>query len=129
MPESLTNRLSRRERQIMDVLFRRGEATVAEVLAEMPDPPSYSAVRAMIGTLEDKGHVRHREDGPRYVYAPMVAREAERRTALAHLVATFFEGSAAQAVAALLDGSARSLTRDEKARLTALIRRASEEGR
>jgi len=129
MPESLTNRLSRRERQIMDVIFRRGEATVAEVLAEMPDPPSYSAVRAMIRTLEDKGHVRHREDGPRYVYAPMVAREAERRTALAHLVTTFFEGSAAQAVAALLDGSARSLTRDEKARLTALIRRASEEGR
>jgi BlaI family transcriptional regulator, penicillinase repressor len=129
MPESLTNRLSRRERQIMDVIFRRGEATVAEVLAEMPDPPSYSAVRAMIRTLEDKGHVRHREDGPRYVYAPIVAREAERRTALAHLVTTFFEGSAAQAVAALLDGSARSLTRDEKARLTALIRRASEEGR
>jgi predicted transcriptional regulator len=129
MPDTLNNRLSRRERQIMDVLFRRGEATVAEVLADMPDPPSYSAVRAMIRTLEDKGHVRHREDGPRYVYAPIIAREAERRTALAHVVTTFFDGSTAQAVAALLDGSARALTKEERARLTSLIRHASEEGR
>lgn len=113
----------------MDVLFRRGEATVAEVLGEIPDPPGYSAVRAMMRTLEDKGHVRHREDGPRYVYAPTVAREAARKTALAHLVSTFFDGSTAHAVAALLDGSARSLSQEERARLTALIRRASAEGR
>jgi BlaI family transcriptional regulator, penicillinase repressor len=125
----MNHRLSRRERQIMDVLFRRGEGTVADVMEGMPDPPSYSAVRAMLRTLEDKGHVRHHEDGPRYVYAPTVAREAARQTAVEHLVKTFFDGSTAQAVAALLDGSARALTKEERSRLTALIRRASEEGR
>jgi predicted transcriptional regulator len=129
MPESPTHRLSRRERQIMDVLYRRGDATVADVVAEMPDPPSYSAVRAMLRTLEDKGFARHREDGPRYVYFPTVARDAARRTALAHLVKTFFDGSTAQAVAALLDGSARTLTPEDRKRLTALISRASQEGR
>ncbi|HWZ58402.1 MAG TPA: BlaI/MecI/CopY family transcriptional regulator [Gemmatimonadaceae bacterium] len=129
MADALANRLSRRERQIMDVLFRHGEGTVADVVAEMPDPPSYSAVRAMLRTLEDKGHVRHHEDGPRYVYRPTVARETARRSAIAHVVATFFDGSTEQAVAALLDGSERALTRDERARLTALIRQASEEGR
>ncbi len=113
----------------MDVLFRRGQGTVADVVAEMPDPPSYSAVRAMLRTLEDKGHVRHWEDGPRYVYVPTVPREAAQKNAMAHLVATFFDGSTAQAVAALLDGSARALTAAERTRLTALIRRASEEGR
>jgi predicted transcriptional regulator len=129
MADALANRLSRRERQIMDVLFRHGEGTVADVVAEMPDPPSYSAVRAMLRTLEDKGHVRHHEDGPRYVYRPTVARETARRSAIAHVVATFFDGSTEQAVAALLDGSERALTREERARLTALIRQASEEGR
>jgi predicted transcriptional regulator len=129
MREPTSSRLSRRERQIMDVVFRRGEATVADVLAELPDPPSYSAVRALMRTLEDKGHLRHHEDGPRYVYTPTMARETARRSALAHLVTTFFEGSTTQAVAALLDGSARALTPDERSRLTALIRRASEEGR
>ncbi|HZS60048.1 MAG TPA: BlaI/MecI/CopY family transcriptional regulator [Gemmatimonadaceae bacterium] len=129
MPESLEPRLSRRERQIMNVLFRRGEGTVADVMDEMPDPPSYSAVRAMLRTLEDKGHVKHHEDGPRYVYKPTVAKESARQTAVEHLVQTFFDGSTAQAVAALLDGSARALTKEERARLTALIRRASEEGR
>jgi predicted transcriptional regulator len=129
MAKPTTSPLSRRERQIMDVVFRRGEVTVADVLGELSDPPSYSTVRALMRTLEDKGHVRHHEDGPRYVYTPTVAREAARQSALAHLVTTFFEGSTTQAVAALLDGSARSLTDDERARLTALIRRASEEGR
>jgi predicted transcriptional regulator len=129
MPESLEPRLSRRERQIMNVLFRRGEGTVADVMDEIPDPPSYSAVRAMLRTLEDKGHVKHHEDGPRYVYKPTVAKESARQTAVEHLVQTFFDGSTAQAVAALLDGSARALTKEERARLTALIRRASEEGR
>ena len=129
MPESLEPRLSRRERQIMNVLFRRGEGTVADVMDEIPDPPSYSAVRAMLRTLEDKGHVKHHEDGPRYVYTPTVAKESARQNAVEHLVKTFFDGSTAQAVAALLDGSARVLTKEERARLTALIRRASEEGR
>jgi predicted transcriptional regulator len=129
MPEPLEPRLSRRERQIMNVLFRRGEGTVADVMDEMPDPPSYSAGRAMLRTLEDKGHVKHHEDGPRYVYTPTVAKESERQNAVEHLVKTFFDGSTAQAVAALLDGSARALTKEERARLTALIRRASEEGR
>jgi predicted transcriptional regulator len=129
MADVLANRLSRRERQIMDVLFRHGEGTVADVVAELPDPPSYSAVRAMLRTLEDKGHVRHHEDGPRYVYRPTVARETARRSAIAHVVATFCDGSTEQAVAALLDGSGRALTREERARLTVLIRQASEEGR
>jgi predicted transcriptional regulator len=129
MPESLEPRLSRRERQIMNVLFRRGEGTVADVMDEMPDPPSYSAVRAMLRTLEDKGHVKHHEDGPRYVYKPTVAKESARQNAVDHLVKTFFDGSTAQAVAALLDGSASALTKEERARLTALIRRATEEGR
>jgi predicted transcriptional regulator len=129
MADLLQHRFSRRERQIMDVLFRRGEGTIADVIAEIPDPPSYSAVRAMLRTLEEKGHVRHHQDGPRYVYRPTVAREAARRSAVAHLVSTFFDGSTEQAVAALLDGSARGLTREERSRLTALIRKASEEGR
>jgi BlaI family transcriptional regulator, penicillinase repressor len=129
MRKPLSNRLSRRERQIMDVLFRRGKATVADVMVDMPDPPGYSAVRAMLRTLEDKGHVKHREDGPRYVYTPTVPREAARRTAMTHLVTTFFDGSTAQAVAALLDRSARSLTAEERERLAALIQRASDEGR
>lgn len=113
----------------MDVLFRRGETTVADVVAKLPDPPGYSAVRAMLRKLEDKGHVRHRYDGPRFVYAPTVELKNARRTAIAHLVTTFFEGSTAQAVAALLDRSERSLTGEERARLTVLIDRASEEGR
>jgi BlaI family transcriptional regulator, penicillinase repressor len=107
MPESLGARLSRRQRQIMDVLFRCGEATVADVVAELPDRATYSAVRAVLRTLEDKGHVRHRADGPRYVYAPTLARETARRTAAAHLVTTFFDGSTVQAVAALLDRDKR----------------------
>jgi BlaI family transcriptional regulator, penicillinase repressor len=129
MADALANRLSRRERQIMDILFRHGEGTVSDVIAEMPDPPGYSAVRAMLRTLEEKGHVRHHEDGPRYVYRPTVTREAARRSAIAHVVTTFFDGSTEQAVAALLDGSGKTLTREERARLTALIRTASEEGR
>ena len=113
----------------MDVLFRRGKATVAEVIADMPDPPSYSAVRAMMRTLEEKGHARHREDGPRYVYTPTLPRETARRNAMSHLVTTFFDGSTAQAVAALLDRSARTLTAEERSRLTQLIDQAADEGR
>ena len=127
-PPPLENALSRRERQIMDFLFQRGSATAAEVLEHLPDPPSYSAVRAMLRTLEGKGHVRHREDGPRYIFEPTETRERARRTAMHHLVRTFFDGSAAQAVSALLDLSDRTLTPAELDRLEALVDKARKEG-
>jgi predicted transcriptional regulator len=120
-------RLSRRERQIMDVIYRLGRATAADVLERLPDPPSYSAVRAMLRVLEEKGHVRHEQDGQRYVYLPTVAREKARKSALAHLVKTFFDGSVERAVAALLDSGGR-LTEEEYDRLTRLIKRARSEG-
>ena len=120
MSKDLLN-LSRLERQIMDLLYRDGRATAAEVQASLPDPPSYSAVRAMLRILEEKGHVRHQEDGPRYVYVPTIGREKAKRSALRHLVETFFDGSAEQVVAALLDGSARQLTDEELQRLAQLI--------
>src|SRR3954454_18922271 len=101
--------LSRRERQIMDVIYRRGRATAAEVLEGLPDPPSYSAVRAMLRVLEEKGHLRHASQGPRYLFMPTVPREKARRSALKQLVQTFFDGSTEQAVAALLDLSSRAL--------------------
>ncbi len=85
--------LSRRERQIMDVIYRRGRATAAEVLDDIPDPPGYSAVRAMLRLLEEKGHVRHEQDGPRYVFLPIVNRDRARKSALKHVVRTFFDGS------------------------------------
>jgi predicted transcriptional regulator len=120
-------RLSRRERQIMDVIYRLGRATAAEVLERLPDPPSYSAVRAMLRVLEDKGHVRHEQDGQRYVYLPTVAREKARKSALAHLVKTFFDGSVERAVTALLDSGGR-LTDEEYDRLARLIKRVRSEG-
>ena len=129
MPAPLAHKLSRRERQIMDLLFRQGAATAAEVRDGIPDAPSYSAVRALLRTLEEKGFVTHREDGPRYVYAPTVARDAARRSALRHLVQTFFDGSATQAMAALLDLSDRTLSREELDRLAQLVERSKEEGR
>lgn len=113
--------LSRRERQIMDVLYRVERATVAEVQAGMPDPPSYSAVRTMLRILEEKGHVRHEPDGPRYVYIPTVGRDKAKQTALKHLVNTFFDGSATQVMAALVEMSPRELGEDEIARLRQLI--------
>lgn len=123
------NELSRRERQIMDVLFRMEQATVSEVLASMPDPPSYSAVRAMLRILEEKGHARHEQDGPRYVYKPAVARERAKRSAMRHLLHTFFDGSPEQAVAALLDDGSASLSEAELDRLAQLIeRRRNREG-
>jgi BlaI family transcriptional regulator, penicillinase repressor len=121
--------LSRRERQIMDVVFRRGRATAAEVREEMDDPPSYSAVRAQLRTLEEKGHLRHEEDGPRYVYLPRVRPEQARRSALRHLVDTFFGGSAAEAASALLDAHAAKLSAGELDQLTAMIAKARREGR
>ena len=122
-----TDTLSRRERQILDILYARGSATAADVLAAMPDPPSYSAVRAMLRILEDKGHARHEQKGTRYVYLPIVSRERARRSALTRIVKTFFDGSAAQAAAALMDSG--SLTNDELEKLQALIDRARKEGR
>jgi predicted transcriptional regulator len=121
--------LSRRERQIMDVIYRRGQAAAAEVLEDLPDPPSYSAVRAMLRVLEEKGHLRHDQQGPRYVFLPTVPREKARRSALKQLVQTFFEGSTEQTVAALLDLSASKLSDAELDRLSQLINQARKEGR
>jgi len=121
--------LSRRERQIMDVIYRRGRATAQEVMEHLPDPPSYSAVRALLRVLEDKGHLRHEQDGPRYVFAPTVPRERARQSALKQLVRTFFDGSTEQAVAALLDLQSDRLDPDELARLAKLIEQARKEGR
>jgi predicted transcriptional regulator len=120
--------LSRRERQIMDVIYRRGRATAAEVLEDIPDPPSYSAVRAMLRLLEEKGHVRHEQDGPRYVFLPTVNRDRARKTALKHVVRTFFDGSATDAMAALLDGDS-TLSENELDRLSDMIAQARKEGR
>lgn len=122
-------KLSRRERQIMDVLYRRGRATAAEVHQEIPDPPSYSAVRAMLRVLEEKNHIRHEEKDLRYVFIPIVPREKARRSAVRHLLDTFFDGSPEQAVAALLDVSADDLSQEKLDRLTALIEKAKREGR
>jgi predicted transcriptional regulator len=121
--------LSRRERQIMDVVYSRGEATAAEILAELPDPPSYSAIRALLRILVDKGHLQHREDGPRYIYAPIVSRQKARARALAQLVNTFFDGSAAQAVSALLDSSQGKVSKAELDELSTLIAAARRKGR
>ena len=122
-------KLTRRERQIMDVLYRDGEATVADVMAQMPDPPSYSTVRATMNVLEEKGHVRHKQDGPRYVYLPAVPRDRARRAALNHLLQTFFDGSAESAVVALLQMSDNSLSAADFERLAAEVSKARQEGR
>ena len=123
------NELSRRERQIMDVLFRMEQATVSDVQTAMPDPPSYSAVRAMLRILEDKGHVRHEQDGPRYLYKPALARERAKKSAMRHLLHTFFAGSHEQAVAALLDEASSTLSDAEFDRLARLIdRRRTKDG-
>ncbi len=121
--------LSRRERQIMDIIYQRTRATAAEVLEDLPDPPSYSAVRALLRVLEEKGHVRHKQDGPRYVFLPTVPRDRARQSALKQVVGTFFEDSAEQAVAALLDMSAKDMSDNELDRLAELIEQAKEEGR
>ncbi len=113
----------------MNIIYRRGQATAAEVLDDLPDPPSYSAIRALLRILEDKGHVRHKEDGPRYVFVPTVAPEKARRSALDQVVETFFGGSAGDAAAALLDMSQSGLSGDDRDRLTTLIDRARKEGR
>ena len=121
--------LSRREREILDLLYSADGLTAAEVRERLTDPPGYSAVRALLRILEDKGHVRHEERGPRYVYTPVVPREEARRSALTALVDTFFGGSPEEAVAALLDVSRARLSQDELARLSSLIDAARQEGR
>jgi predicted transcriptional regulator len=121
--------LSRRERQIMDVVYRLGKATVSDVLERLPDPPSYSAVRALMRILEEKGHLSHEQDGPRYVYLPTVPRDAAQASALSHLVRTFFGGSAEAAVAALLDLPEHGMSEGELSRLSRLIDEARGQGR
>jgi predicted transcriptional regulator len=120
--------LSRRERQIVDALYKLGRASAAEVRAELPDPPSYSAVRALLRILEDKGHVRHEQDGPRYVYAPTVGRDSAKRSAMRHILNTFFDGSASQAMSALLDVSSSRLSDSELDRLERIIDDARKQG-
>jgi len=119
--------LSRRERQILDILYRRSKATAAEILAALPDPPSYSATRALLRILEQKGHIRHESDGPRYVFLPRVSRQKARASALKHMLATFFDGSAAEAAAALVDGSAVKMSSEELDQLQALIDRTRQD--
>ena len=121
--------LSRRERQVMDVLYQRTEATVAEVLEALADPPTYSAVRSILRVLEEKGHITHREDGPRYVYLPAVEREQAQQQAVDHLVHTFFEGSTDLALAALLSRDDLSLPEAQAKRLARAIEHARAEGR
>src|SRR5436309_6539219 len=112
-PQPLHGSLSRRERQIMDVLHRRGRATVGEVMSDLTGEPSYSTVRAQLRVLEDKGHVRHEEQGLRYIYTPIVPRHEVRQSALKHLVDTFFEGSTQKVVAALLGSEGAKASEDE----------------
>jgi BlaI family transcriptional regulator, penicillinase repressor len=127
---SSPHRLSRRERQIMEIVYRLGEATAAQILEQIEDPPSYSAIRALLRILVEKQHLLHRADGPRYVYAPVVSRTKARSAALAGVIDNFFEGSAVRAAAALL-GSAhgRKLTKAELDEISALIDTARKQGR
>ena len=123
-----TPELSRRERQVMDILHRRGEASVAEIMADLPDPPTYSAVRSVLRILGEKALIRHKADGPRYVYFPAQATDAASETALAHVVSTYFAGSPEQAVTALLRMSDVDLSDHDVARLRDTIRRARQNG-
>src|SRR5881296_755205 len=117
MATTLHAALTRRERQIMDILYRRGRAAASDVMEDLPGGPSYSTVRTQLRVLEEKGHVRHEEEGLRYVYVPAVPRHAARKSALKHLVETFFDGSAEQVVAAVLGGEASRLTDEDLERI------------
>jgi BlaI family transcriptional regulator, penicillinase repressor len=121
--------LTRRERQIMDILYRRGRATAAEVMDALTGDPNYSTVRTQLRVLEDKGQVRHEEEGLRYVYSPAVPRRTARKSALRHLVDTFFDGSAEQVVGALLGGEGARVTDEELARIAELVAKAKKETR
>ena len=124
MSDPLHHALSRRERQIMDILFRRGRATAAEVMAELPGNTTYSTVRTQLRVLEEKGHARHEEEGVRFVYMPAVRRQTARRSALRHVVDTFFDGSTEQVVEALLGSGAGRLSDEQLARIAEIIDRA-----
>ena len=128
MSRTLHTALSRRERQIMDILFRRGRATAADVMAELPSVPSYSTVRTQLRVLEQKGHVRHEQEGLRFIYTPVVARQTARKFALRHVIETFFDGSPEKAVAALLGGEATKLSDEELDRIASLISKARKDG-
>lgn len=121
--------LSRRERQIMDIVYEMNEVTVAKVLEMIPDPPSYSTVRALLRVLEKKGHLIHKQQGPRYIYSPTLPREEARQSALKHVLKTFFDNSTEEVVAALLNISEEDLSEEEYKRLTKLIKKAQNEGR
>jgi BlaI family penicillinase repressor len=121
--------LSRRERQIMDILYQRGKASASEVREAMEAAPGYSAVRAMLRVLEEKGHVKHLAEGLKYVYVPVVARDKAKRSAVKHVMETFFNGSPEQIVAALLDVSSTRLTREELDRMSEMIEAAKKEGK
>jgi BlaI family penicillinase repressor len=121
--------LSRRERQIMDIIYGLKEATALQVLERLPSPPSYSAVRALLRVLEQKGHLAHRQDGPRYVFSPILPRERARRGALQDLLKTFFDNSTEDVVAALLDISEDNLSEGDYSRLLELVEKARKEGR
>ena len=129
MSKNEINTLSRREQQIMDIIYSRGQSTASEVLENMPDAPSYSAVRALLRVLEEKGHLRHKLDGQRYVYSPTVARERAKRSALRRVLQTFFDDSTEDAVAALPDISQERLSDEELKRMEELIKQARTEGR
>jgi BlaI family transcriptional regulator, penicillinase repressor len=120
----MTHKLSRRERQVMDIVYGRGSATAAEIHEDLPDRPTFSATRAVIRTLEEKGHLRHEEQGLRYVYLPVMSAEKAKRFALTHMIGTFFQGSPSQLVAALLDPAAGKLPDEELDRLERLVREA-----
>src|SRR5262247_2200654 len=121
---SRAHELSRRERQIMDILYRRGRATASDVMGDLPGDPNYSTVRTQLRVLENKGHVRHEEEGLRYIYMPKVPRHAVRQSALRHLIETFFEGSAAKMLSTLLGTEGSKLSEDELERLALLIEKA-----
>jgi BlaI family transcriptional regulator, penicillinase repressor len=121
--------LSRRERQIMDIVYQLKEVTVTQVLERLPDPPSYSAVRALLRVLENKGHLHHKQDGPRYVFSPTLSKETARQKALQHLRKTFFDGSTEEIVAALLDIAEDDLSDEDYQNLQDLIEKARKEGR
>ncbi len=127
MSDQLYNRLSRRERQIMDIIFAMGEATAAEIVDRLPEPASNSSVRILLGILEEKGHLTHRVDGTRYVYRPVLEPEKAKRSALSHLIQVFFSGSATQVVATLLDNP--DLSDEEREELIRLIEQTKKEGR
>ena len=128
MPRLVHAALARRERLILDILYRRGRATAAEVMQDLPGSPSYSTVRTQLRILEGKGHVRHEEDGVRFIYMPAVARHAARKSALRHLVETFFDGSPEKAVAALLGTDAAKLSEEQLERIAEMIEKARKDG-